>query len=57
MQDDPHANIVINKAIPKFADELVYSGGDRMDLGNGKQRKRKSLGDFSLMIGDNASKF
>lgn len=50
MQDDPHANVVINKAIPKFADELVYSSGDGIDSTNGKTRKRKATSDFSPIV-------
>lgn len=50
VQDDPHANVVINKAIPKFADELVYSSGDGIDSTNGKTRKRKATSDFSPIV-------
>lgn len=50
MQDDPHANVIINKSVPKFADELVYSSGDGMESLNGKTRKRKALSDISPVV-------
>jgi len=45
-QEDPHANLVWNKAVPKFADGVVYGSG-----GSKVQRKREQS-----KSGENATK-